>query len=251
MEQLGLLLVEDDRFILRDLETMVDWAAEGFVVYTASHGRQGLARFEESGAVLIISDVRMPFMDGIEMYQAIREQNPLAQCLFLSAYDDYGFVREGLRSGAWDYILKSDMTPALIRQKAREMRARYEALAAARGGEMKASAETETASLLRRATDYLRRHYAETELKNADVARWVGVSERKLSELFRQERNQTLNDYLTELRMEAAKRLLVQSDLRIYEIAEQVGYGSSAYFSTAFTRYCGHSPADYRKETQQ
>ncbi len=247
MEQLGLLIVEDDRFILRDLETMVDWAAEGFVVFTAANGRQGVTRFGECGPALVISDVRMPFMDGIEMFHAIREKDPLVQCLFLSAYDDYGFVREGLRSGAWDYILKSDMTPELILKKAGEMKQRYQSLAGARA----TAAEPEAVSLLHRAMDYLRGHYAETELKNADVARGVGVSERKLSELFRQERNQTLNDYLTELRMEAAKRLLEQSDLRVYEIAEQVGYGSSAYFSTAFTRYSGKSPADYRKELKK
>ncbi|MCD7749936.1 MAG: helix-turn-helix domain-containing protein [Oscillospiraceae bacterium] len=312
MEPLGLLIVEDDRFILRDLETIVDWAAAGLQPVTAMNGRQGLTRFQEHSPALVITDVRMPFMDGIEMLDAIRRQNPFVETMFLSAFDDYSLVREGLRGGARDYILKSDISPSLMLQKAEELRRAYlesaadqlsrwktrcleglrcapmpeseldelagvcscfpaslfsrplgQAIAQETGCEppqeplipwlqaLNGGPESESAALVRQAAAFIEQHYADPALKNADISRCIGVSERKLSEVFRAERGQTLNDYLIDVRIKTAKRLLRETELRIYEIAERSGYGSSAYFSTAFTRTVGVSPADYRREAQK
>lgn len=112
-----LLFVEDDLLILDDLSQMTNWEAAGYRVVTAVNGKQGLQKYEEYRPELVVTDVKMPLMDGLEMMQAIRKRNPYVQFLILSSYEDYAYLREALQLGASDYIRKPSITPALMLEK--------------------------------------------------------------------------------------------------------------------------------------
>lgn len=105
----------------------------------------------------------------------------------------------------------------------------------------------EESTTMDKAMRYIRRSYANKNLKLQDVAREVHLSPNYFSFLFKKATDKNVWDYLTEVRMEEAKRLLLTSDKKRYEIAEMIGYESPEHFSRVFKKYYGVSPADYRK----
>ncbi|RUS48590.1 helix-turn-helix domain-containing protein [Cohnella sp. AR92] len=104
---------------------------------------------------------------------------------------------------------------------------------------------------VRQALDYIRDHYAE-ELTADAIAEKLGISRDHLRHLFKEETGQTVLDTLTQVRMEQAKKLLRDGSLRIYEIAERVGYRNSQYFSQVFRKQVGMTPLEYveRRESR-
>lgn len=124
-----LLFVEDDLVVLEDLATIVDWASEGYRVYTAVNGKQGLKKYEELRPQIVVTDVKMPLMDGLEMMQAIRRINPHVPFMILSAYEDFAYVQDALRQGARDYIRKTSITKDLLLEKVAMLKAEWEASA--------------------------------------------------------------------------------------------------------------------------
>lgn len=99
---------------------------------------------------------------------------------------------------------------------------------------------------LQRAKAYIRSHY-DRQLTLAEVSKAVYVSPNYLSYLFREEEDTTFLEFLTGLRMQEAKALLLQPGIKIYEVAEKVGYGNWKHFSRVFKEATSYSPADYRK----
>ncbi len=111
------MIVEDDTFILEDLVAILGRETEGYRLVTAANGKQGLHKFEEFRPLIVVTDVRMPAMDGLEMMARIKKQDPYVQFLILSAYDDFSSVQAALRQGARDYLLKQENTPELLTEK--------------------------------------------------------------------------------------------------------------------------------------
>ncbi len=110
-----ILFCEDDLLVLEDLTTIANWTDSGYETVTAVNGRQGLERFCKYKPALVVTDVKMPLMDGLEMMTAIRAENPYVPFVVLSSYDDYPYMREAMRLGAADYVRKTGITgPSLL-----------------------------------------------------------------------------------------------------------------------------------------
>lgn len=99
----------------------------------------------------------------------------------------------------------------------------------------------------RKAMEYIQEHFQETQLKVSDIADYLKLSESRISVIFKKETGKTLIQYLTELRIENAKKLLKNTELKVYEIAETVGYSNSQYLSNLFYKEVGCFPLEYRK----
>jgi len=91
--------------------------------------------------------------------------------------------------------------------------------------------------------DYIHEHYAEDITLN-DLSKKVFISRNYLGDIFRKATGESFNDYVTRVRMEKARTLLLEGRFLIYEIAEQVGYKNIPYFSTLFKKYTGLNPSD-------
>ena len=101
------LVVEDEEMIRKGIVLATDWQSRGCVVVgEAANGEEGLAAAERYSPNLIITDVRMPHMDGIEMMRVLRERGSTAHVIVLTAYNDFDYARSALRFGAADYLLK-------------------------------------------------------------------------------------------------------------------------------------------------
>ena len=113
---LKVLLVDDEPFILLGLSTPINWDNEGYeIVYTCSNGKEALDYLIGNKVDLIIADIKMPVMSGIELLKNIREKNITdAFFVFLSGYGDFVYTKEAIQQNATDYILKPVQKEQLI-----------------------------------------------------------------------------------------------------------------------------------------
>ncbi|WP_339292337.1 response regulator [Paenibacillus sp. FSL W8-0187] len=109
------LLVDDEPLVRHDLRTLLDWNEHGFELCGQAHnGLMALAMIEQSPPHIAIIDVNMPEMNGVELNRAIKERFPFIQTIMLSSFDDYDYVRECLKNGSIDYLLKHRLDGAAL-----------------------------------------------------------------------------------------------------------------------------------------
>lgn len=105
---LRVLLVDDEPFIVQGLSVLVDWASEGFeIVATATDGKEAVAYLRENKVDLILADIKMPVMTGLELLETIRSEH-LSDAYFviLSGYSDFGYAQKAMRYKCMEYVLK-------------------------------------------------------------------------------------------------------------------------------------------------
>ena len=101
------LIVDDEKYVRMGIKSETDWALIGCeVVGEAANGIEGLEAAETLRPDLVISDIRMPKMDGIEMAEKIIEKCPGTKVIFLTAYNEFEYARQAIRIGVSDYLLK-------------------------------------------------------------------------------------------------------------------------------------------------
>jgi len=242
---LKVLIVEDEEMIRKGIVLTVDWAAlDCMVVGEAANGVQGLEAARRLEPSLIITDLKMPQMDGIEMLKALRAQGCTAYVIILTAYDNFSYVQSALRLGAVDYLLKpfhdGDLENAITRV---QQRMKLEAAETAPLGIVR---KGDKSKYVQEAMDYISAHYNDPDISVGTVAQSLNISEGYLSHTFKKETDYTLLNYLTRYRIHKAMELLKDCRVKVYEVAEQVGYRDIAYFSATFKKYAGISPSEYQ-----
>lgn len=109
------LLVDDDTIVRITLRSLIDWGQYGYeIAADASNGEQALRYLEEHPVDLLITDMKMPIMDGLQLLKELNSRNLMPCAFVLSSYDDFKMVRESFRMGACDYLLKSDINEEVL-----------------------------------------------------------------------------------------------------------------------------------------
>lgn len=250
---LKVLVVEDEEMIRRGIVLAVDWAALDCVVAgEASNGLEALEAVERLNPSLIITDLKMPHMDGIEMLRRLRERGNNVYVMILTAYDSFTYAQSALRLGAVDFLLKPFHDGDLERAVT-ALRRRMEP--AAEGGEtaelpLPELRKGDKSKYVLEAMDYIGLHYAEPNIGIGAIAQHLGLSEGYLSHTFKKETDYTLLNYLTRYRIHKAMELLRDCRVKVYEVAEQVGYRDITYFSATFKKLVGMSPSEYQNTSR-
>jgi len=122
MEEMILMLVDDEERYLETTRKLL--AKKGHKAVTASSGLDALNKLEESGAHVVILDVKMPQMDGHETFREIKKRFPLVEVIMLTGHATVESAIEGLREGAFDYLMKPTDVDVLI-DKAQEAFEKY------------------------------------------------------------------------------------------------------------------------------
>lgn len=235
-----LMLVDDERRILMGLEHIVNGLGTPFKnVVCARSGMEALELLEDSGADLLITDIVMPGMNGIELIRKVRERQLCERFAVLSGYQEFEYARSALQQGAVDYLLKpvntSELETLLLRCA--------EEIGQAPVGELPESANP----YVRAVMQMLRARYAEN-LTLTECAAHAGVHPNYLSTIFKQEMGMPLTACLMRIRVGQAKRLLSESpELGMSTIAERVGFREPRAFFKAFRQIVGTTPNQFRK----
>ena len=242
---LKVLVVEDEEMIRKGIVLAVDWAAlDCVVVGESANGEEALEAVERYDPTLIITDLKMPKMDGIEMLRRLRERGNNAYVIILTAYDSFAYAQSALRLGAVDFLLKP-FHDGELEQAVQNLRGRVEG-----GGQeeppMPGLKKGDKSKYVLQAMDYIGAHYQDPGITVGEIARHLGLSEGHLSHTFKKETDYTLLNYLTRYRIHKAMELLRDCRLKIYEVAEQVGYRDITYFSATFKKLVGISPSEYQ-----
>lgn len=109
------MIVEDEHIVRLALRSLIDWENNGMTISVeAVNGKEGLDCLDDCQIDLIITDINMPVMNGIDMMKELKHRSYEGKIVVLSAYNDYDFVREAFMMGASDYILKSEMDPVAV-----------------------------------------------------------------------------------------------------------------------------------------
>ena len=241
------ILVDDERLILRGLTTVVPWAELGCeVVGTARDGADGLAQIRELKPDIVLTDIRMPNMDGLTMLAAIRSEHPEIQMSVLTAYRDFEYARQAITLGVCRYLLKpSDLEE--LKDAFRQMVSRLDAMPQLKEDMPGEESVREAGNhLVKAALAYMKEHCTEQHLSLGEVADHVYVSQWHLSKLLNRETNQSFFDLLGGMRIARARELLADPSLRIHEIAEETGFSDVAHFSRSFKKLTGCTPGEYR-----
>ena len=105
---LKVMLVDDEPYILQGLQVLIDWESGGFeIAQTCSNGKEALKYLKENHVDLVISDIRMPEMTGLELLETVKKEKISdAEFVLLTGYDDFAYTQKAIRNGCLDYILK-------------------------------------------------------------------------------------------------------------------------------------------------
>ena len=279
------ILVDDEQLILDGLSKVVKWADYGCqVIGTARDGREGLALIRQEQPDIVLTDIRMPNMDGLSMLAALLSEFPQMQVSVLTAYRDFDYAQRAINLGVCRYLLKpsrmDELNEALQTMTLRldKLPARMAARNETESGPAKSGEATETAAsdsdrsesrktncgeaadhaagsdsgetaagsfIVRAALDFMRQHCT-SRISLSDVADSVYVSQWHLSKLINKHTGQSFLDLLATMRIEQAKALLADPAMRVHAIAEMVGYNDVAHFSKSFKRITGMTPVEYR-----
>lgn len=110
-----ILIVDDEPFILEGLRHIIDWEEYDLeIMGEASYGTEALEIIDKNNIDILITDIRMPFMDGFELIRRIRERDLDIKIIILSGYDDFSYVKEAVQLGIENYILKPMSKEELI-----------------------------------------------------------------------------------------------------------------------------------------
>ena len=263
-----LLIADDEKLEREALAELVQRRFERDVVLeVAENGRKAADTAVLWGADLILMDIEMPGMSGLDAARAVLAQRPSCRVIFVTAYSLFQYAHEAVHLGACDYLLKPvdpDELEASVRRAMRQIETerKLEELAAAQPQPEQTETEEEaedapeesensqTALVMAHVRRYLEDNYM-FDLSLDSVGEILHISPAYLSAQFKKYQKMNFLDCLTELRINAAKELLADPFRSSAEVASMVGYEDASYFARAFKKRTGMTPTQYRRQVGQ
>ena len=243
MKKLRVLLVDDEVMIREGFKQLFDWQAHDCeVVGEAGDGMEALTQIDTLHPDIVIMDINIPIMNGLKVIQLSRIKHPNTAFVIVSGYDDFSYCREALRLQITDYILKpvnyEEFGTCIDSLKISLFERRVSSAA---------EPEKQEERAITGITRYLQEHLAE-EISLSVLAEQFHLNPQYISQLFKSEIGVNFLVYLTNIRMEKAKKLLLSTALSIAEVAEQSGYGDYRVFTKVFKKSEGITPSQYRRD---
>ena len=260
-----LLIADDEKLEREALAELVQRRFEREVVLeVAENGRKAADTAVLWGADLILMDIEMPGMSGLDAARAVLAQRPSCRVIFVTAYSLFQYAHEAVHLGACDYLLKPvdpDELEASVRRAMRQIETerKLKELAAAQPQPEQTETEEEaedapeegensqTALVMAHVRRYLEDNYM-FDLSLDSVGEILHISPAYLSAQFKKYQKMNFLDCLTELRINAAKELLTDPFRSSAEVASMVGYEDASYFARAFKKRTGMTPTQYRRQ---
>lgn len=231
-----------------------------YVSAAAANGSEAINLLNGHNFDLIITDIRMPGLSGLEIVEKIRNEEDDTPVILLTGYDDFSYAKTAIKLGISDYLLKplndNELCESLNKAKDSIERTRHsvtipdelspDVLAHLIADKFHGQS-SEDSQIVNRAVAYISEHFCEG-ISQSDVADAIGVSAAYLSGLFREGTGESYSEFIKRLRMTKAAALLKsQPDMTVNVIAEQVGYFSDKHFISVFKKYFGNTPSEFRK----
>lgn len=250
-----LMIVDDETKIRKGLRSFFPWQAIGFnVVSEAANGIQALEYLENHQVDVVLTDIVMPKMTGIDLAQALHKRKHLAKVVFLTGHKEFEYARKALEYGVKQYLVKPTQYKE-IAEVFEDIRAELDQESASISGEASHAIETGVHAAeveekgyhekkIAAIEQYVTEHYAEVSLECVSEA--FHMNKHYLSKYFKKWTTVNFSDYVLSIKMTKAAELLSDYNNRSYEVGHIVGYDNAKNFSRAFKQYYGRSPREFR-----
>lgn len=248
-----ILIAEDEQRtrlgLIRLLQSLGDKKYE--IVAQASNGKAALEMILEQKPDVVFIDIKMPFMDGLSVIEAVRAQGVKTEFVVVSAYADFAFAKQSISLGVTEYLLKpltKDEAEAVLKKienkicgknsyscrKSRSLRDKY----------------PDAHPLILQALDIIQNGYA-GKISQKKMAEDLGLSQEYFSYLFGKNVGKNFSTFLREYRIEQAQYMLREELCDPRDLPYRVGFSDAKYFKKVFREVTGKSPSEYLAEMKK
>jgi len=250
----NLLVVDDESIIRRGIRELVDFYGLGIdQCFEAENGEEALKVMEHHRIDLILADINMPRMSGLEFCRHAKEREEAVKIAILTGYDYLDYAIRAIKIGVDDYALKplskDDIQKLLFGLVEKKKKAdSFSAVQQAVDNLTSGVGADDSGGVKKQMTDMLEKHLSDSGFSLSAMASQLGYSVSYLSTLFKKYFGENFRDYLLDLRLEHAKILLLSTQMKNYEIAAAVGIDDPNYFSVCFRRKYNQTPKEFKAE---
>ena len=247
------LIVEDEDIIRKGLAYTMDWTGMGCVVVgEAANGREGIEKILELKPDIVITDIMMPFVDGIQMIRETKEKVHY-KSIILTSYAEFTYAKQAIDLKVSEYLMKpveeedikaaiDKITPEL--QKEKEIERMYEKQnSGIQMEEYYIRAEKENTYVVQMLKIIEEQYMEKISVEN--IAEELQVSASYFSRKFKNATGLTYLDFLNQYRIRQAIKLLETGKYKVYEVSDMTGFTDYKHFSVVFKRYTNQSPSDF------
>lgn len=250
------LLVDDDaeirNYISQELGT---W----YHFHQAGNGREALKQLlsEKSRQYdLVISDVMMPEMDGLTLLRSIKQNPGISDIpvILLTSKSEVSYRLEGLKKGADAYLAKPFNMEELhilidnLVDNVRRLRGKFTGAAGQEDKVEKVEVKGNNDALMEKTMKVINAHLSDPDLNMDILTREIGISRAQLHRKMKEMTGIPTSEFIRNLRLEQAARLIKENKINITQVAYSVGFNNQAHFSTVFRKYFGMSPTEYAEK---
>lgn len=257
-----MLIVDDEQFERDGIKYLLNKHRIPVHIAEAEDGAQALEYVAENPVHILMTDIKMQYVDGLKLVEEVRKINPTMKIIISSAYGEFEYARKAIDFQVQRYLLKPididefiSLITQLIRQcqehlesEQKEQRRQSDGRELSRAGEVDDHAESNR-KVIRRVLEILDNEYA-CDINLDSIAARVYLSPSYLSHLFKKETGESLIKHMTKLRLSKASYYLRHTNKRIVDIGEEVGLPNLSYFCALFKHHYGYTPAKYREHVK-
>ncbi len=242
------VIADDEYFILKELEDIIEWQRYGCeIVGIAKNGKEAKELVIEKEADLLITDIKMPFMDGLHVIADLCELQITCDYILISGFSDFSYALKGIKFGVSDYLLKPIEEEELSKAVLKVVK-RQEKLLLSPDESLNLDMYTMNNRFIKKAYEYVEKNYA-SPFSLQDVADHLGISQSYLSKLFVYKVKMRFTQFVNLYRIRISEQYLKATDKTIEEIAFLVGFNDYKYYSQVFKQITGMTPKQYKQET--
>ncbi len=265
---MNVLLVEDEELTREGLKMAIPWEELGISqVFTAEDGEEGIALAGEVHPDIVMTDVRMPRMDGITMAFEIRKTNKICRFIFISGYCDKEYLKSAIQLSAVNYIEKpveiDEVITALkqailsIREQRRQQEIEeeykkqfYGMLEEVPEEDLIPASWQSSMQMADRFEKFIREHLGDPNLSLTMLEDEFHLSKQYMCWLFKKEKKKTINQCIISTRISWAKEFMHRNpNAKIKDVAARAGFSDSNYFIKIFKKHENITPAEYMHQT--
>lgn len=262
-----MLIVEDERWEREGLMEFLDWSSYGIQICgTACDGVDGFDMAVNLKPHIIITDIQMKIMNGLEMSKKIKAVMPEVHIIILTGYDNFKYAKEAIGFGAFNYLLKpvdeeecieviqevvkkckkeEDELGKLARQRTL-IQDHSERIVEVYKEDVEALRNDKETYLIEKIKKLVEEKYM-NNISLKTIANEVFLSPNYLGYLFKKSVGKQFNEYLLEYQMNKAKELLILPNHKVAKIAQDVGIPNASYFCVVFKKKYGISPREFQE----
>lgn len=251
-ERLKVVIIDDSRIAVQTLLTVTDWYALGCkVVGTAYDGMSGLDLVSREHPDIVVTDIRMPGYDGLSLISQVQQMGINARYILISGYSEFEYAKTAIRLGVSDFLVKP-VTKEKFEEALRNVISKIVPVQSDEGSDHHEVMIRRIRdnmplypSLVRDAITYIEKNIHK-EVTLSSVAEREEVTASYFSRVFKKEVGIGFQNFVTLLKMDRARKLLLNPQNKAYEIASMLGYNNYAYFFKVFKKEFGYAPTDER-----